>query len=207
VNVLVVADLRTMLQGPHDGSICETGDGASIPVEVVRDLCRQASTTITVAVRDADGVTVAVGERPPPRDGSCGSSPPGDRDAARSTADIAEMIAAALAQASGDSLRTGRDLRLASRAQRRALRAMYRTCAHPGCRVPFADCFIHHVTPWDDGGLTDLDNLLPLRLSHESRLSHPRFGWRGRMGHGCERACVGSRSDVFDAAVGEGLAA
>jgi hypothetical protein len=176
VNVLVVADLRTLLQGPHDGSICETGDGASVPVDVVRDLCRQASTTITVAVRDADGVTVAVGERPPPPDGPRGSSPPGDRDAARSTADIAAMIAEALEAATGDSLRTGRDLRLANRAQRRALRAMYRTCAHPGCRVPFADCFIHHVTPWDDGGLTDLDNLLPL-CGHHHHLIHDT-GWR-----------------------------
>jgi hypothetical protein len=70
VNVLVIADLLTLLRGPHDGSICETGDGASIPVDVVRDLCRQASTTITVAVRDANGVTVAVGERPPPEGGS-----------------------------------------------------------------------------------------------------------------------------------------
>jgi hypothetical protein len=161
-NVLVVADLLTLLRGPHEGSICETGDGASIPVDVVRDLCRQAPTTLTVAVRDANGVTVAIGERPPSEGGA---------GADGSTADIAAMVAEALAAASGDSLRTGRDLRLANRAQRRALRAMYRTCAQSGCRVPFADCFIHHVTPWDDGGATDLDNLLPL-CGHHHHLIH-----------------------------------
>jgi hypothetical protein len=44
---------------------------------------------------------------------------------------------------------------------------MYRTCAHPHCDVPFDHCQIHHVIPWERFGLSDLENLLPLRLSHE----------------------------------------
>jgi hypothetical protein len=74
----------------------------------------------------------------------------------------------------GETLDLGREQRLASRAQRRALRAMYRSCAHPGCTVRFADCEIHHVIDWDHHGPTNLTNLLPLcsrhhHLVHEGR--------------------------------------
>ena len=74
----------------------------------------------------------------------------------------------------GATLDLGREQRLASRAQRRALRAMHRTCAHPGCTVRFADCEIHHVIDWDHHGPTNLANLLPLcnrhhHLVHEGR--------------------------------------
>ena len=47
--------------------------------------------------------------------------------------------------------------------QRRALRAMYRTCAHPDCTMPFSACKAHHIRWWwRDLGPTDLDNLIPL---------------------------------------------
>lgn len=98
-------------------------------------------------------------------------------------------------------------------------------CAFPACDQRLADpawpsvqAEICHIAGLQEGSarfdplMSDeerngYENLLLLRLSHESRLSHPRFGWRGMMGHGCERAWLGSGSDVFDAAVGEGLAA
>ena len=76
----------------------------------------------------------------------------------------------------GASLDVGRDQRLATRAQRRALRAMYRTCAHPGCPVRFADCDIHHVIDWDHHGPTNLANLLPLCSRHH-HLVH-EGGWQ-----------------------------
>jgi hypothetical protein len=63
-------------------------------------------------------------------------------------------------------LNLGRTTRLANRAQRRALRALYPTCAIPGCPVRFEDCRIHHVTWWDHGGCTDLDGLIPLCSQH-----------------------------------------
>jgi hypothetical protein len=66
----------------------------------------------------------------------------------------------------GVPINVGRDQRLANRAQRRALRAMYRTCAFTGCDVAFNRCEIHHVVPWEIGGLTDLVNLLPLCSRH-----------------------------------------
>ena len=70
----------------------------------------------------------------------------------------------------------GRERRTATRDQRRALRAMYTTCGHPGCEVRFDACQIHHVTPWEHGGSTDLANLLPLCSRHH-HLVH-EGGWQ-----------------------------
>ncbi len=75
----------------------------------------------------------------------------------------------------GEVLDAGRHRRLANRAQRRALRAMYRTCAHPDCTVPFESCRIHHVTYWQRGGRSDLDNMVPLCERHH-HLVH-EGGW------------------------------
>ena len=61
----------------------------------------------------------------------------------------------------------GRGRRVATESQRRALRAMYRTCGFPDCTVRFADCEIHHVVHWiRQRGPTDMDNLLPLCSQH-----------------------------------------
>lgn len=60
----------------------------------------------------------------------------------------------------------GRSTRLANRAQRRALRGLYATCAIPGCAARYDHCRIHHVHWWRHGGRTDLQNLLPLCSRH-----------------------------------------
>ena len=60
----------------------------------------------------------------------------------------------------------GRDARLASRAQRRSMRAMYPSCGLPGCRVPFEQCDLHHIRYWEHGGKSDEDNFLPLCSTH-----------------------------------------
>ncbi|HZB39464.1 MAG TPA: DUF222 domain-containing protein [Ilumatobacter sp.] len=77
--------------------------------------------------------------------------------------------------ADGVPLDLGRDQRLASRVQRRALRAMYRTCGFAGCDVPFNRCEIHHLVPWEVGGPTDLANLIPI-CSHHHHVVH-EGGW------------------------------
>jgi hypothetical protein len=60
------------------------------------------------------------------------------------------------------ALDVGRERRLATRAQRMALRAQYPTCAMDAdCNVPFDDCQIHHVDPWGHGGRTDLRRMCP----------------------------------------------
>jgi hypothetical protein len=60
----------------------------------------------------------------------------------------------------------GRTCRMATRAQRRALRGLYATCAIPGCAVKYDNCKLHHVQWWENGGPTDLRNLLPLCERH-----------------------------------------
>lgn len=62
----------------------------------------------------------------------------------------------------GVTLNGGRTQRLTNRAQRRARRAMYRTCAFHGCDIDFNRCEIHHLHPFELGGLTNLDNQLTL---------------------------------------------
>ncbi|MDW3212501.1 MAG: HNH endonuclease [Ilumatobacteraceae bacterium] len=66
----------------------------------------------------------------------------------------------------GNALDAGDTVRFANRKQRRALRAMYRTCAFHGCDVVFDRCEIHHITPWEHGGPTDLLNLIPICSRH-----------------------------------------
>ena len=77
--------------------------------------------------------------------------------------------------ADGVSLYMGRDSRIANREQRRALRAMYRGCAIPGCRVAFDYCDIHHLRWYRNLGKTDIDNLLPICTKHH-HLVH-EGGW------------------------------
>jgi hypothetical protein len=69
----------------------------------------------------------------------------------------------------------GRAQRLASPGQRHALRALYRTCAVPGCDVPFAHTKPHHITFWRNGGTTDLHNLLPVCSKHHHRIHDERW--------------------------------
>ena len=76
----------------------------------------------------------------------------------------------------GEVLDCGREHRVANRAQRRALRAMYRTCGYPGCDTVFERCDIHHVIEWIRHGTTDLDNLLPLCSRHHHLVHEGR--WR-----------------------------
>ena len=76
----------------------------------------------------------------------------------------------------GEVLDVGRARRTATPAQRRALRAMHRTCAHPDCTVGFSACDIHHIAWWGrDDGPTDIDNLLPVCERHHHLIHED--GW------------------------------
>ena len=78
------------------------------------------------------------------------------------------------------SLDQGRTNRIANRAQRRSLRAMYATCSIPGCSVGFDRCHIHHIIWWRNGGRTDLANLIPLCAKHHTNVHHD--GWTISLG-------------------------
>jgi hypothetical protein len=56
-------------------------------------------------------------------------------------------------------LRFGRNRRVATELQRLALIAIKGTCWVEGCSHPGQGCDVHHETAYEDGGLTDLDNL------------------------------------------------
>ena len=72
-------------------------------------------------------------------------------------------------------LNLGRTTRLANRAQRRALRGLYATCAIPGCCVRYSRTKLHHVIWWRHSGRTDLENLLPVCEQHHQNIHHN--GW------------------------------
>lgn len=77
-------------------------------------------------------------------------------------------------------LNLGRTTRLANRAQRRALRALYPTCAVPGCAVRYSRCQLHHVVWWRHGGGSDLSNLLPICTHHHTKVHDT--GWKLTLG-------------------------
>ena len=64
--------------------------------------------------------------------------------------------------------------RLATFLQRVMLRAMYPTCITPGCEVPFDDCDVHHIEPFN-GRNTVLSNLVPACQPDHRRVHHD--GW------------------------------
>ena len=80
----------------------------------------------------------------------------------------------------GDSepLDVGRERRLHTKAQRRALALKHDSCATEGCERPFAWCEIHHPHPWSKGGTTSIKNALPLCGHHHRRAHDDQFTMR-----------------------------
>ncbi|WP_394216142.1 DUF222 domain-containing protein [Brachybacterium vulturis] len=74
-------------------------------------------------------------------------------------------VAISITDAGGEILYLGRSRRLASRAQRRALRLRDTTCSFPGCHQS-QHLDAHHVVPWSEGGPTDIDGLALLCRRH-----------------------------------------
>ena len=58
----------------------------------------------------------------------------------------------------GEMLDMGREARLFTPAQRKALAIRDRGCAYPGCHRTAATTEAHHVTPWSEGGETNVDS-------------------------------------------------
>jgi hypothetical protein len=70
----------------------------------------------------------------------------------------------------GQPIGAGRTTRTISRRLRRALEHRHRTCAVPGCGAT-RGLHAHHIRHWEDGGLTELFNLVLLCPYHH-RLHH-----------------------------------
>ena len=72
-------------------------------------------------------------------------------------------------------LDVGRAKRLFTEPQRRALATKYDSCAAEGCDRPFSWAELHHLTPWEHGGPTDLANALPLCWEDHRRIHNPEY--------------------------------
>ncbi|CAN3128445.1 DUF222 domain-containing protein [Mycobacterium sp. smrl_JER01] len=70
----------------------------------------------------------------------------------------------------GQVIGSGRTTRTISRRLRRVLERRDRTCVVPGCGAT-RGLHAHHIHHWEDGGLTELDNLV-LLCPHHHRLHH-----------------------------------
>lgn len=80
--------------------------------------------------------------------------------------------------ANGEVLDAGFDIRLANRAQRRALCHRDGGCAFPGCSAPSDWCEAHHAIPYDPDhqrGPTDMANLVLLCRFHHHRVHEGGF--------------------------------
>ncbi len=95
------------------------------------------------------------GSRPDADPGGIG--PPGiDPDIVRQ---VLSTISPALGGIPMAVLAAGRERRLVTPSQRRALDARDKGCVVPGCTVPARRCQAHHLVPWRFGGSTDERNL------------------------------------------------
>ena len=131
VDISVLIDLETIINGMHSGSTVDMSTGGRVPVSVIRKWACEAN--IIPVVLNGDGVVLDV----------------------------------------------GREKRLATRAQRRALRAMFAGCIVDGCSVRFDQCTIHHFDHWGrDRGRTDLGVMGPVCSRHHDRFHHD--GWTVR---------------------------
>ncbi|MEY4372319.1 MAG: hypothetical protein RL219_1088 [Actinomycetota bacterium] len=73
----------------------------------------------------------------------------------------------------------GRSERFATLAQFRALVARDGGCRWPGCDIPAAWCDVDHLTPWTDGGTSDLSNLVLWCRHHHTEKHRPGVRVRG----------------------------
>jgi hypothetical protein len=75
-----------------------------------------------------------------------------------------------LLDTNGAPLDVGRAHRLATPAQRKALAARDGGCVIPACPVPHEGTDAHHIEPWQQGGATDLGNLVSLCPRHHQEV-------------------------------------
>jgi hypothetical protein len=137
--------------------------------QLTHDLHTHTVTTAPDAVQARPATTRDDGDHRPDRGSARLDSgarlSPGE---ARRLACTAGLIPAVFGTASVP-LDLGRETRLHTTSQARALSAAYQTCAAEGCQRPFAWCDIHHRQPWSQGGTTDLTNAVPLCGWHHHR--------------------------------------
>ncbi len=143
----LLVDAKTVADGPHEATVCETVDGDAVPLTLLGQYTYGA--VIQAIVLGDDGVPLNV----------------------------------------------GRQYRSATAAQWAALTAIYSHCGWPECDQPISRCQAHHLWYWEDGGPTDLENLLPL-CQHHHTLVHHR-GWQLRLGADRQLEVMCPNGEVF----------
>ncbi len=119
-------------------------------------------------VIDGDEVTTGHGDRIPPH-------------VAARIAENAHLQK--VLRAGSEILALGRTVRYASEAQYKALVVRDGGCRWPGCQIPAAWCEIDHLTPWEHGGTTDLDNLVMWCTHHHHEKHRPGVRISGTAAH------------------------
>jgi hypothetical protein len=112
-----------------------------------------------------DLATIQHGELRPGGTCSLGDGTPISVEAARRLACEGAIIPLVLGGPS-EPLDVGRTRRLATHAQRVAMRRRSPTCEFGVCDIPAERCRAHHLRPWEVGGSTDLDQLAWLCDAH-----------------------------------------
>ncbi|MBA0124336.1 DUF222 domain-containing protein [Haloechinothrix sp. YIM 98757] len=136
---------------------------------------------VTIGLRElsSDGAPTATG--------LLNQDVPTSAEQARRLACDAGVIPAVLGS-KGEVLDLGREQRLVSTAQRRALALRDRGCVFPGCDRPEGWCHAHHIEHWAHGGPTDLANLALLCGEHHRIIHHSE--WNIHMGSGGIPVCI-----------------
>jgi hypothetical protein len=89
-------------------------------------------------------------------------------------------LATVIVDGNGAPLDVGRSERLFTPAIRKGLAIRDGGCAHPGCGRPVSWCDAHHITPWNRGGNTSIDNGVLLCRHHHTMIHHG--GWQVYLG-------------------------
>ncbi|TFB68437.1 HNH endonuclease signature motif containing protein [Cryobacterium sp. Hz9] len=82
----------------------------------------------------------------------------------------------------GNVLYLGNTIRCFTPKQRAAIAARDEGCIIPGCTIPARWCEVHHVTPWQQNGPTNIDNGALLCWYHHHTIDS--VGWKIRMVNG-----------------------
>jgi hypothetical protein len=78
----------------------------------------------------------------------------------------------------------GRERRLFDRYQKIAANHTHQGCAGENCDRPPAWVEFHHLTPWSNGGRTDLAEIKPLCPPHHFMADHPQTWNMTQLPHG-----------------------
>ncbi|MGK2855241.1 MAG: DUF222 domain-containing protein [Microbacteriaceae bacterium] len=89
-------------------------------------------------------------------------------------------LTSVLVDQDGAPLDVGRAERLFTPVIRKGLAVRDGGCAYPGCGRPVSWCDAHHITPWEHGGSTCLDNGVLLCRRHHTAIHHG--GWQVYLG-------------------------